>query len=492
MAKEPINRLYYGDCLTLMLEMNPSSVDLIYLDPPFNSARDYNAIYKTETGMPLPDQVEAFCDTWQLDEERERALLQLPVLMQKNGIVDEVVEFWRLWVEALRKTNPKLLAYLSYMTERLLAMKPLLKPTGSIYLHCDPTASHYIKIMMDTIFGYKNFLNEIIWYYRGAGVPKKDFARRHDVILRYCIKEGDQYFDADSARQPYAKATIERFKHYVGNIRDGKDYGQQSLNPKGKHPDDVITDIQPIAPSSKDRLGYATQKPVELLKRIISASTKEGDVVLDPFCGCATTIEAAHRLGRKWIGIDIAIHAIKRVSMVRLQDRLGLIDGADYIVEGLPRNIEGAKDLWNRDKYHFQKWAVEQVDGFVSNKRTSDGGIDGRLYFTQSSMDKNLSSMILEVKGGKTINPSIIRDLRGTMERDNAEMAGLIYLEPLSDRKLQNYKQEMAQAGFLELNGVQYPRMQLLSVDEILEGKRFLTPNRVVGRGDSQPNLPMG
>ena len=151
------NQLYYGDCLTIMREMSIGSVDLIYLDPPFNSARDYNAIYKTETGQPLPDQIEAFCDTWTLDEERERALRQMPVLMRSSGLDDDIVEFWRLWMGALRKTNPALLAYLSYMTERLLIMRGLLKPTGSIYLHCDSTASHYIKVMLDAIFGHKNF-----------------------------------------------------------------------------------------------------------------------------------------------------------------------------------------------------------------------------------------------------------------------------------------------------------------------------------------------
>jgi len=182
----PENKLFYGDCLTVMQqEMEPESVDLIYLDPPFNSARDYNAIYKDETGRPLPDQIDAFCDTWKMDSVRERSIRAMPVLMREYGIDDDVVEFWRLWMNALRSTQPALLAYLSYMTERLLPMKSLLKSTGSIYLHCDPTSGHYIKMMMDTIFGHKNFQNEIIWWYDTGGMAKNKMVAqtRHLIIL---------------------------------------------------------------------------------------------------------------------------------------------------------------------------------------------------------------------------------------------------------------------------------------------------------------------
>ena len=178
-----MNRLYYGDCLTIMQDMPLGSVDLIYLDPPFNSNRDYNAIYKDETGRQLPDQIEAFCDLWELDEERERAIRQMPVLMRDAGIDDDVAQFWKIWMNALRKTNPRLLAYLSYMVQRLLPMRGILKPTGSIYLHCDPAASHYIKIMIDGIFGHGNFRNEIIWCYEIGGRGKRQFARKHDTVL---------------------------------------------------------------------------------------------------------------------------------------------------------------------------------------------------------------------------------------------------------------------------------------------------------------------
>ena len=181
-----MNKLYYGDCLTVMQEyMRSASVDLIYLDPPFNSNRAYNAIYKDQTGRPIPGQIEAFCDTWTLDEERERAIRTMPILMRDAGIEDSVAEFWRLWMNALRETQPRLLAYLSYMVERLLHMKSILKPTGSIYLHCDPTASHYIKIMMDGIFGHANFRNEIVWCYRGLPSKANKFQSKHDTLLFY-------------------------------------------------------------------------------------------------------------------------------------------------------------------------------------------------------------------------------------------------------------------------------------------------------------------
>ena len=251
---------------------------------------------------------------------------------------------------------------------------------------------------------------------------------------------------------------------------------------------DVWNDIRSLSGAHKERLGYATQKPITLLERIIKASSNEGDVVFDPFCGCATTLEAAHSLGRRWIGIDIAIHAIKRVARVRLQERLGLVEGQDFVIDGVPRNIEGAKDLWERDKYHFQKWAVEEVDGFVTTKRTADGGIDGRLYFSIPD-ERDLQSMAIEVKGGKNVNITALRALKGVLDNDSALIAGLIIMEPLGAVKERNFRQFMGGAGDLVINGIDYARMQILTVTEILEGNRFHTPS-VAGKGLTQPALP--
>ena len=476
------NKLYYGDCLTVMQDMKLGSVDLIYLDPPFKSQRDYNNIYVDETGRPLPDQVEAFCDTWTLNEETERAARHMPVLMREAGVDDEVAEFWRLWMNALRKTNPTILAYLVYMTQRLLPMRGILKPTGSIYLHCDPTASHYIKVMMDAIFGHGNFLNDISWCYKSGGVSKRWFAKKHDSILLYARSKGNHVFHPIKV----------------------KSYGQSGGGQGGKvkyYKDDKGTysivnardwwEISMLSTTHSERLGYATQKPLPLLERIIQASSNPGDVVFDPFCGCATTIEAAHKLDRKWIGIDIAIHAIKRVARVRLEDRLGLKEGIDFEITGVPQTLEGAQDLWENDKYHFQKWAVGEIDGFVTNKKGSDGGIDGRLYFDVPDK-KDLQSMVIEVKGGKNVGIGVVRDLRGVLERETAQMAGLIVMDELGEVKTRNFVKEMAQAGDLDVHGMKYARMQMLTVQDILDGKRFTTPSVARARGEAQPALPLG
>ena len=497
-----MNRLYYGDCLTIMRDhMKIGSVDLIYLDPPFNSNREYNAIYKDETGRPLPDQINAFCDLWELNEERERALRTMPVLMREAGIDDDAVEFWRLWMNALRKTNPRLLAYLSYMVERLLLMKGILRPTGSIYLHCDPTASHYIKVMMDAIFGHTNFRSEIVWQ-RHGGFKRSSamqFPQKNDTILFYAKSASTVTFNTQY--KPHKPEYVRRFK----KDKEGRLY-RDDVNPtgggrrtiyldetQGDIIDSVWTDIPPVNPNARERMGYATQKPVRLLKRIIAASSNPGDTVFDPFCGCATTLEAAHALDRRWVGIDIAIHAIKRVAKVRLRERLKLVEGEHFTIEGVPRDIEGARDLWGRDKYHFQKWAVEQVDGFVTTRQSGDGGVDGRIYFAMPEIDaykrRGLEGMAIEVKGGKNVGINVVRELRGVLDNDQALMAGLIILEPLGERKERNFRKFMADAGDLDVIGMKYARMQMLTADEILEGKRFHTPG-AVGRVD-QAALPL-
>lgn len=549
------NRLYYGDCLTIMAEWPSECVDLIYLDPPFNSNRQYNAIYKDETGRPLPDQVEAFCDMWELDAERERAIRAMPVLMRAAGIDDEVAELWRVWMRALQGTQPRLLAYLSYMAQRLLIMRRLLKPTGSIYFHCDPTASHYVKALMDGIFGHDNFQSEIIWRRTSAHNSARRWGPIHDTILMYSKTERYRWnrvytdYDPDYVKRAY-RHSDERGLFQPGSLsgpgtRQGEsgqpwrgvnptdvgrhwavpqfpsmvespaDYESLSLTerldalddagliywpPRGSIPrfkqylseargvpaQDIIWDIPPA--QGNEDMGYDTQKPLALMDRIIRASSNPGDVALDPFCGCATTIEAAHSLGRHWIGIDIAIHAVKRVASVRLAERLGLREGEDYVVEGVPRTVEGAQDLWTKDAYHFQKWAVEQADGFVTTRRTGDGGIDGRLYFAAPDAPE-LQSMVIEVKGGRNVNIGHIRELRGVLEDDDALMGGLIVLHPPSERQARNFARFMAEAGGLEILGIEYPRMQILTVAEMLEGKRFMTPT-VAGRHEPQPRIP--
>ncbi len=285
-------KLHLGDNLEVLSTMDTESVDMIYLDPPFFSQANYDT----------------FNDTWSWNANAEAGVKLL------RGPVAKTIEGLLFFVG-----NTSLASYLVMMGARLPLLHAVLRSTGTLYLHCDPSASHYLKVLLDSIFGYDNFLGETIWYYRGAGIPKTTRAKRHDVLLVYAKRLGDHVFNPDPIRQPYSAETIKRFKGKVGNVRGGLDFGSQSLHPLGKHPDDVISHIQPIAPSAKERIGYPTQKPLQLLEEIIASSTNLGDMVLDPFCGSGTTLLAAKRLGRDWIGIDKSPEAID-VCEVRLDD----------------------------------------------------------------------------------------------------------------------------------------------------------------------------
>ena len=540
-----MNKLYYGDCLTVMQkEMFINQVDLIYLDPPFNSNRSYNAIYKDETGRPLPDQIEAFCDIWTLDDETERAIRTVPKMMIQEGIDDSVVRFWRNWMKALAGTNPKLLAYLSYMTERLLQMNIILKPTGSIYLHCDPTYSHYIKVIMDGVFGEDNYRAEVIWKRHNAHNDKL-YGTIHDTVFYYsygeksipdevlipltddrieAYKHSDDYgkYEKGDLKGPrtsegqsgepwrgidpaamadrcwsvprtgrYAEYIEEHFIPHYRTIESvharldaldeaGLIIWSSNGNPRlkrylmpdaGMPPQSIWTDIEKV--SGDEDEGYDTQKPVALLERIIKASSKEGDVVFDPFCGCGTTLETAQKLNRQWIGIDIAIHAIKRVSAIRLQEKCLLREGVDYEISGIPRTLEGAKDLHKRDPYHFQKWAVEMVDGFVTAQKSNDGGVDGRIYYPDNDQ---LRAMKVSVKGGQRISPDDLRSVAGIIDEEDFPIGGLITLKTLGRVQRQNFEDFCRTKGTISVGGREYPRLQVLCIEEILDGKRFETP----------------
>jgi DNA modification methylase len=553
-----MNRLYYGDNIMIMQRMPLQCVDLIYLDPPFNSKQNYNLMYKTLTGKPVPEQAEAFCDTWEMDAEKEQLAQTMPMLMIERGVDNYYVEFWRLWIQALRHTQPHLLAYLIYMVQRLLYMKTILKPTGSIYLHCDPTASHYIKVMMDGIFGHRNFRNEIVWKRTGAHGRAKRWGPIHDTILFYTMSDNytwnrvfeqydKSYTDAfyrlkdehgvyqlvtldgpgtrkGSSGQPWRdvdptakgrhwelppdRALPEWFEHPNGypemTVQERLDVLERAgliyWPPRGTSPrykrylsvsegnpiQDIITDIGPLSSQSSERLGYPTQKPVELLRRIIQASSNPGDVVFDPFCGCGTTIYAANETERAWIGCDIAILAIKLIREV-LTERHRLTEGTHFEVDGIPASVEQAEELFKRDPFQFQHWAVERIGGFPMQKKVADRGIDGRLYFeTQEGM----KSIVISVKGGATIRPTDIRDLRGVLEREQgAEIAGFISLKEPSKAM----REEAATAGRYEYNGNYYDRIQLLTISEIIEGKRmFQSPTKVGSRiATGQTLLPI-
>jgi DNA modification methylase len=525
--------------------MGKHSVDLIYLDPPFNSKQSYNLIYKNLTGKPVPDQAEAFCDTWEMDAQKEEIAKTMPILMREHGVEDYYVEFWRLWINALRHTQPHLLAYLIYMVQRLLHMKSILRPTGSIYLHCDPTASHYIKVMMDGIFGHKNFQNEIVWKRTGSHGGSRRWGPVHDTILFYTIsdkyvwnrvfqKYEDEYLDkfyrSQDARGSYQLVSLTGAgirtgdsgkpwkgvdptkigRHWAVPMRAlAEAYPDSTLNDlttqdkldmlekarlikwpeRGSVPrqkryshenpgvqvQDVITDIGPISSHAQERLGYPTQKPIALLDRIIQASTNKGAVVFDPFCGCGTTVYSAEKNERKWIGCDVAILSIKLVREILTGEQYRLVEGKHFDVDGIPVSVEQAEELFKRDPFQFEHWIVERVGGFPT-KKTGDKGIDGRMYFETK---EGLKCMVLSVKGGG-IRPTDLRDLRGVLERDrDMTMAGFLSMKQPSKAMWE----EAATAGQFEYGGVKYDRMQLLTVSDILEGKReFHTPTKMASR----------
>lgn len=499
-----MNRLYYGDNLSIMEKMGKHGVDLIYLDPPFKSQQNYNLIYTTLTGKPVPEQAEAFCDTWEMDAEKDRIARNMPVLMKDFGVEPYYVDFWRLWMQALRHTQPHLLAYLIYMVQRLLHMKIILKPTGSIYLHCDPTASHYIKVMMDGIFGHRNFRSEIIWQRTtNTGSSKaraRQFSTDHDTILFYT--NHPTLYTFNPQYRPYTPEYIKRY--YTNDDNDGKGpYQIQALKTvseerlaslegegrivpgKGRYRrfkdylqdkpgvamNDIWTDIEPVNPAARDKLGYPTQKPVPLLDRIIRASSKKGDVVFDPFCGCGTTIYAAHEAERRWIGCDVAILAV-RLIQEQLRERYRLVEGKHFTVDGIPNSVDAAATLFKHDPFQFEHWAVERVGGFPT-KKTGDKGIDGRIYF---ETQKELGVMVLSVKGGG-IRPTDIRDLRGVLaDEPGVFLAGFISLQEPSKAM----RTAADDAGTWEYRGVEYPRVQMLTVREILEEKRaFVMPTKI-------------
>ena len=460
------NTLYYGDNLDVVRKYIPDeSVDLVYLDPPFNSRRSYNVLFKEANGTAADSQIRAFDDTWNWGQTAEATLREIELTAEPH-----IVDMMQAIMSFVGRRND-VTAYLVMMTIRLIELHRALKPTGSIYLHCDPTASHYLKVVMDTIFGKRNFINEVIWHYRGAGVPKTAFARRHDTLLFYAKKRGDHCFNPDPIRQPYADATVERFKHYIGNIRGNRDYGLQQLHPLGKHPDDVISHIQPIAPSARERLGYPTQKPLPLLMHIVQASSNPGDLVLDPFCGCGTTVCAAQKLGRRWMGIDIT-HLAITLMRSRLHDMFGA--DAQYEIIGQPADLASARALAQQDRFQFEWWALGLIDARPVNKRKrgADQGLDGVLYFLDESK-KRAKKVVVQVKSGQ-VHATYVRDLRAVVEREKAVMGLLITLESPTKPMLT----EALSAGYYHSPwwNRDYHKMQIRTIEELLAGQRFEMP----------------
>ncbi len=502
-----IKTLYYGDNLeVLRASIADESVDLIYLDPPFNSQAAYNVLFKSPKGEDSQAQITAFEDTWQWGEESVRALEQLKF---KRG---ELAELLDLLVRTLGQNS--LSAYLVMMAIRLVELHRVLKLTGSLYLHCDPTASHYLKMILDLIFEPQNYINEIIWKRTTAHNDASRWGKVHDVILFYA--KSDQY-TWNPQFTPYTDEYLARFRN---QDTDGRKWTDDNLTAKGlsgggytyaykgitslwrvpletmakldtegrlhftnkggirlkRYLDempgipaqDMILDISPINSQATERLGYPTQKPLALLERIIQASSNPGDLVLDPFCGCGTAVHAAEKLGRNWIGIDITHLAISLIEK-RLKDAF---PGIEFTVQGTPQDLAAAQDLARRDKYQFQWWACSLVNAqpYKGKKKGADGGIDGQIFFTDFVNGKpEIKKIIVSVKGGETVTLTMLKDLIATVASNKAELGLFITLANPTKPMIK----EAANAGFYQAgNGKTYPKIQILRISGLLDGSQ--------------------
>jgi DNA modification methylase len=520
------NALYYGDNLDILRKYVPDeSVDLVYLDPPFNSNADYNVIFKDESGRDSDAQLLAFEDTWHWGPGVESVYSYLTNTSLHRGRVPDAVASI---IGALRQglgTN-QMTAYLVEMTVRLVELRRVLKPTGSLYLHCDPTASHYLKLVLDAIFGPKRFRNEIVWRRTTAHSSSKKYAPVHDTLLYYSASDQLVW---NEPRTDYEEAYLD--KYYRFDDGDGRLYwraditgagvrhgssGQawRGIDPtkigrhwtvpyedldrldaegrlywpkKGVMPQfkryredlrglavpDIWDDIDRINPVGRERLGYPTQKPLALLERIIEASSNPGDLVLDPFCGCGTAVAAAQKLGRRWIGIDIT-HLAIAVIRARLHDSFPELGEVKVI--GQPTEVEGARMLAAQSldgRYEFQYWALSLIDAqpIGDRKKGADAGIDGRITFTDAGGP--VRPILVSVKSGH-VNVAQVRDLIGTMQRDNAPLGVFLTLEEPSKPMLV----EAAGAGvfYSEVSKREYPRVQIFTIRELLDGRRPALP----------------
>ncbi len=522
--------LYYGDNLDIMRRyLKDETVDLVYLDPPFNSAQNYNAFFQKKDGSDAASQIRAFEDTWTWNQESQRVYEEL---ILKPGKVSEVMQAFKTFLG----TND-MMAYLAMMAPRLVELRRVLKPTGSLYLHCDPTASHYLKQLLDAIFGATNFKNEIIWPRTNAhNIASNHFSRIHDTIFLYGKSEDylwnhqygefspqqlDRYFsDPETGRlvtgqdltmtgnpernfewrgtkpppnrgwglslevleELWAKGLILKKKDGTPRLDGRKVFLDEK---KGKPVSDVWSDIERIGNTAKERLGYPTQKPLALLERIVLASTNPGGLVFDPFCGCGTTIDAAEKNGRNWIGIDITQLATSLIKS-RLRDTYG--NQIEIITIGEPTTPNEAATLAEQDKYQFQWWALGLVNARpVEQKKGADHGIDGKILFRDDLNAAKPEQIILQVKGGKT-GVKDVRDLRGVLDREKAAIGVLISLQPPT-REMQA---EAASTGFYEhkMNQQKYPRIQLRTVKELMTGKGIERPSNVAAVDETFKKAP--
>jgi len=513
MAKITRNTLFYGDNLDILRQyIDGESVDLIYLDPPFNSNRSYNVLFKDESGSDSEAQITAFDDSWHWGDSAEETYYEL--INNSSPEIATMISALRQFID----TN-QMMAYLVMMCSRLIELHRVLKPTGTIFLHCDPTASHYLKIIMDTIFGIENYQNEITWKRTSSHSDAKRFAKISDTILFFSKSPS---FTWNSIRSEYSQDYID--SHY-SNIEPetGRRYQLDNLtkpkgsigyfydllgckpppngwrmpekraeqwiaeqrvviSPKGKTPrfkryldelegaviGNIWTDIPPVNSQAKDSLNFSTQKPLALLERIILSTSNPDDIILDPFSGCGTAIAAAQKLNRKWIGIDITYLAIA-LHKNRLKDMFSLDSNNDYDVVGEPQSLHDAYQLAQDNRFQFEWWALSLIKARPAGdkKKGSDKGIDGIITFSDDSSRK-AKQVLIQVKSGH-VNSGLIRDFRGAIEREiNAVMGVFITLE----KPTRNMESESLEAGYYvsPFTGQNYRKIQILTVEELLNG----------------------
>lgn len=523
----PANHLYYGDNLEVLAKLPSQSVDLVYLDPPFNSARNYNVIFArgTDAHNDVGAQIEAFTDTWTWTPTTEAQFTEyvsggLPV-----AVADALAAFRTLLGEN------DALAYLVNMAPRLVHLQRVLRPNGSLWLHCDPVMSHYLKVMLDAIVDPRHFRNEIIWLRTASkGLQTSRLANNHDVIL-VCSKGDSPTWNGDAAFEPYDEDDLDAktIDKYSQRDPDGRRFQLTSLiNPSNDRPNltyeflgvtrvwrwtkdrmqaayeagtvvqtapgrvprlkryldeqrgkplgDVWVDIPPLNARAAERLGYPTQKPLALMERILKLASTPESVVLDPFAGCGTTIDAAEKLGRAWIGIDITYIAIDLI-----EKRLVHTHGHElrpYVVSGIPRDAAGAQALFDANKFDFERWAVSRINAQPNQKQVGDKGMDGVARFPLANTGTDFGRILVSVKGGRQLNPSMVRDLRGTVESQKAEMGVLITQHPATPGMTEEANRSGTYAH--PAHGQTYPRIQIITTTDLLAGKKPDVPPTVL------------
>ena len=540
------NRLYRADCKTVIggLIHEGIKADLIYLDPPFNSNRTYSMLFK-QNGVTA--QQRAYHDMWDFTDQTRQLALDFRSELEKWEIAQSFKEFILVWVNILEQgssEDKKLLNYLMYMTQRLVRLEKVLKQTGSIYMHCDPTVSHYVKILMDGIFGRDNFRNEVIWKRTYAHNRAKRWGPIHDVILFYARGKFTwnrvlQAYDPDYLDTNYTKEDDRgRFQDisltgpgsrdgssgrpwrkihpgsrhwelppdrslpdwfvfpdcYSGmNCQERLDvldrqnliywpqkgetprFKRYAIVAKGNPVQDMIVDVRPAG--KKERLGYETQKPVKLLERIIASSSNDGDLVLDPFCGCGTTIEACHLLGRHWIGIDISGPAVDEIE-ARLAKHGQYRKTHFDILEGNPETMTEYNRL---NAYEKQDWLIRRLNGLPNPRKSGDRGIDGDLDIHLGVDKKGIDQwgrVIFSVKTGKQRKPEHVRELMGTMRSERAQI-GVLILDVEPTEKMEESAKKAKTISYQQRPDMppkEFDCVQILTAYEIIEGAKFDCP----------------